>query len=88
MERSQTQDLRTLGVALIFVGAILAASAVVCAFAAADHMALAATLCGPVTGHCILCALLAANLLASAGAAVGGVMLLRGRRDPLRQRAT
>ena len=87
MEHSDTQDLRTLGVSLITVGAILAVSAAVCAFAAADHMAVAATLCGPVTGHCILCALLAANLLASAGAVAGGVTLLRTHPRPRRQRA-
>lgn len=87
MEHSAAQDSRTLGVALIVAGAILAASAAVCAFAAADHMAVAATLCGPVTGHCVLCVLLAANLLASAGAAAGGVALLRSHPRPRRQRA-
>lgn len=87
MARSDTQDPRTLGVALIVAGAILAASAAVCAFAAADHMAVAAPLCGPVTGHCILCALLAVNLLASAGALAGGAALLRARPHPQRQGA-
>lgn len=87
MERSDTRESRTLGVALIVAGAILAASAAVCAFATVEHMAVAATLCGPVTGHCILCALLAANLLASAGAAGGGVTLLRTHPRPRRQRA-
>lgn len=87
MEHSDTQDPRTLGVCLIVAGAVLAVSAAVCAFAVADHMAVAATLCGPVTGHCILCALLAANLLASAGATAGGVALLRTHPRPRRQRA-
>lgn len=87
MEHSNTQDRRTLGVSLIVAGAVLAVSAAVCAFAAADHMAVAATLCGPVTGHCILCVLMAANLLASAGAAAGGVALLRTHPRPRRQRA-
>ncbi|WP_292063533.1 hypothetical protein [Brevundimonas sp. UBA7664] len=87
MEHSAAQDPRTLGVSLIVAGAILAVSSAVCAFAAADHMAVAAALCGPVTGHCILCVLLAANLLASAGAAAGGVALLRTHPRPRRQRA-
>jgi hypothetical protein len=87
MERSDTQESRTLGVSLIAAGAILAPSAAVCALAAVDHMAVAAALCGPVTGHCLLCALLAANLLASAGAAAAGVALLRGRPYPPSQRA-
>jgi hypothetical protein len=87
MEHSNTQDRRTLGVSLIVAGAVLVVSAAVCAFAAADHMAVAATLCGPVTGHCILCVLMAANLLASAGAAAGGVALLRTHPRPRRQRA-
>jgi hypothetical protein len=87
MEHSDTQESRALGVSLLAAGAVLAASAAVCAFAAADHMAVAATLCGPVTGHCLLCTLLAANLLASAGAAAGGVALLRGRPYPPSRRA-
>lgn len=85
MEHSTTRDRRTLGVALTVAGAVLAVSAAVCAVAAADHMAVAATLCGPVIGHCSLCGLMAANLLASVGAAVGGVALQRPR--PRRQPA-
>ncbi|WP_324819250.1 hypothetical protein [Brevundimonas sp.] len=52
---------------------------------AADHMALAASLCGPVASHCVLCVASAGSLLASAGVFGSGLMLLRT--TPLRQRA-
>lgn len=87
MQRSDTQDSRTLGVSLIASGAMLAASAAVYAFAAANHMAVAATLCGPATSHCILCAVSMASLLASAGVVAAGMALLRAHPYPLRQRA-
>lgn len=79
MQRDDTQESQILGAALIVSGAILAASGAVCAFAAANHMAMAANLCGPTTGHCILCVVSAASLLAAAATAAGGVALLRVR---------
>jgi len=91
MQRSDAWESRTSGVCLIAFGATLAASAVAGAFAVANHMAVAATLCGPATNHCILCVVSAASLLASAGVSAAGVMLLKGRaalqragRDPRR----
>ena len=76
MQRSEPQDSRTIGAGLIGLGALLAATAAVCAGAAADHMAMAAGLCGPAAQHCILCVIPAASLLASAGVAAAGAMLM------------
>lgn len=79
MQRDDTQESQILGGALIVSGAFLATSGAVCAFAAANHMAIAANLCGPGTGHCILCIVSAASLLAAAATAAAGVALLRVR---------
>lgn len=84
MPHSDTQDSRKLGVGLIMVGAALFAAAAACVFAAADHMAVAAALCGPVARHCILCIASAGSLLASAGVVAAGVMLF-GDRPALQQ---
>ena len=92
MQGSDTWDSRTFGVCLIAFGATLAASAVASAFAVANHMAVAATLCEPATDHCILCVVSTASLLASVGVSAAGVILLKDRatlqragRDPRRR---
>ena len=85
MRHSDTRNSRTIGVGLIMIGAMLFAGAAACAVAAADHMAVAAALCGPVARHCILCVASAGSLLASAGVIAAGVMLLDG--DPRLQEA-
>ena len=72
---------RRLGAILIMAGAILATASVGTAFAAADHMA-AASLCGPVAGHCILCVAAAASLLASSGVIASGALLRWSSRFP------
>ncbi|HWQ87111.1 hypothetical protein [Brevundimonas sp.] len=87
MQRDDNQESQILGAALIVSGAILATSGAICAFAAANHMAIAANLCGPTTGHCILCAVSAASLLAAAATAATGVALLRVRSYRSPQRA-
>ena len=69
MQRSESHDSRMIGVGLVGLGAVLTAASAACAVAAADHMAIAAGLCGPAAQHCILCAVAAASLLASAGVA-------------------
>ncbi len=80
MPGDNTQDSRALGAGLIIVGAALALSSIVIGIVAADHMAaVAAALCGPVTGHCLLCVVAAASLLSSTGVIVAGVAL---RQEP------
>ena len=79
MQRSESHDSRMIGVGLVGLGAVLTAASAACAVAAADHMAIAAGLCGPAAQHCILCAVAAASLLASAGVAAVGAMLLGER---------
>lgn len=76
MQPNDTQPSRALGAGLIAFGALLSALAAAGALAAADHMAVAANLCGPVAGHCILCVVSAASVLASAGVIAAGVALL------------
>ena len=76
MQRSESHDSRMIGVGLVGLGAVLTAASAACAFAAADHMAIAAGLCGPAAQHCILCVIPAASLLASAGVAAAGAMLM------------
>lgn len=87
MQRDDTQESQILGGALIVSGALLATSGAVCAFAAANHMAIAANLCGPGTGHCILCIISTASLLAAAASAAAGVAMLRVRSYRAPQRA-
>ena len=70
---------RTLGPGLTILGAVLTALAAGSAVAAAVHMREAAPLCGPVDLHCMLCALAAASLLASAGVTASGLLLMRMR---------
>jgi len=74
MPASDVQTSKQIGAGLILVGAMLAVAALVAALAAADHMA-AASLCGPLTRHCILCVAAAASLLASSGVIASGVLL-------------
>lgn len=78
MPHSEIQDSRALGVGLIVVGAALLGVAGFCAHAAAEHMAAAAALCGPVARHCILCLASAGAMLASVGVVAAGMMLLDG----------
>lgn len=80
MQGDNTQDSKALGAGLITGGAVLAISSIVIGIAAADHMAAAANLCGPVTGHCILCVVSAASLLSSCGVILAGVALRQAPR--------
>ncbi len=84
MRHNDTADSARYAVGLIMVGAALFASSAACALAAADHMAFAAALCGPVARHCILCVASTGSLLASAGVIAAGVML--GADRPAAQR--
>lgn len=76
MQQNDKPQSRTLGAGLIASGVLLTASAAASTLAAADHMALAAKLCGPVVGHCLLCVVSAASLLASAAVVMAGAALL------------
>ena len=84
MQDRDTPQSRTLGVCLIATGLTLAAAAALAGLAAADHMAAAAALCGPALSHCILCVASAGSLLASAGVAIAGAMLISDRTSPQR----
>ena len=84
MQDCDTPQARTLGVCLIATGLTLAAAAALAGLAAADHMAAAAALCGPALSHCILCVASAGSLLASAGVAIAGAMLISDRTSPQR----
>jgi hypothetical protein len=84
MRDRDDQQSRTPGVCLILAGLTLAAAAALAGLAAADHMAAAAALCGPALSHCILCVASAGSLLASAGVATAGAMLLSDRPSPQR----
>ena len=85
MRHNDTADSARYGIGLIMVGTALFALSAACAFAAADHMAFAAALCGPVARHCVLCIASAGSLLASAGVIASGVMLFADR--PASQKA-
>lgn len=77
MQGSDSHRSQAPGAVLIAVGMMLAAASAAAALAGADHMA-AASLCGPLARHCILCVTSAASLLASAGVIAAGAVLLRG----------
>lgn len=79
MQGSDSHNPKQLGAGLILTGAILATASIGAALLAADHMA-AASLCGPLTRHCILCVAAAASLLASSGVIGAGVLLRSGPR--------
>lgn len=86
MQSNDIPSSRTPGAVLIGVGLLLTAVAAASAFAAADHMATAAALCGPALDHCIACVLSAAGLLASGGVVAAGMALLAPRPVPQRSR--
>ncbi|MDI1328105.1 MAG: hypothetical protein PSV23_15035 [Brevundimonas sp.] len=88
MQHSDTRDSGKFGVGLIMVGAGLFAVSSACAVAAADHMAFAAALCGPVGRHCVLCIASAGSLLASAGVIAAGMMLAGDRPAPQEARSS
>jgi len=76
----QIRDLdehRLLGGALVALGLSLGGAAAAVGLLAADHMAEAALLCGPTTGHCIRCFAAAALLMTSLGAVAAGSRRLR-----------
>lgn len=79
MLKSDALDSSTLGLGLIALGAGLTAMAMAGAVGTVDHMSYAASLCGPGVGHCLLCAVSAASLLAAAGVVGSGAMLLKTR---------
>ncbi|WP_309627422.1 hypothetical protein [Brevundimonas sp.] len=82
MRHNDTADVAGYGIGLMTVGSALFALSAACAFAAAEHMAFAAALCGPVARHCILCVASAGSLLASAGVITSGVVLFADRTAP------
>lgn len=84
MQTRNTDEIRLLGAALVFLGLALAAAGAVAGFLAADHMSLAAALCGPATGHCSLCLAADFLLVASIGATGAGIRFLSKPRHAAR----
>ena len=84
MQDCDAQQSRTPGICLIGAGLMLAAASAMAGWAAAEHMAAAAAVCGPALPHCILCVTSAGSLLASAGVTTAGAMLLNERPSPQR----
>lgn len=84
MRNNDTPDSRKLGVYLTMLGGALAALAAGAAFAAFSHMGAAAPVCGPVSGHCVLCVVAGAGLLASLGVIASGVLLMKTPPSPQR----
>lgn len=83
MRLSDMDDERIKGACLTILGVELAGLAVLVGAVAARHMAVAANLCGPASGHCALCPTAAAILVVAVGVAGVGVAMLR-RCAPLR----
>ena len=79
MSGSDVHTSKQIGATLIAVGASLAAASIATALVAAEHMA-SVSLCGPLTGHCLLCAAATASLVASSGVIASGVLLRRSSR--------
>lgn len=85
MSISDNSDCHVLGAGLIALGLALAVTAGVWGMLAAQHMAWAASLCGPASGHCLRCVIAATSAVASLATLVAGGLLL-GRPLPCRQR--
>lgn len=74
-----TSDERKLtGGALLVLGGSLGALALALGIRATDHMAAAAALCGPTTGHCLLCFGAVATFVAAFGAGAFATSMLGG----------
>ena len=86
MRLSDMDDARIKGAGLVILGVELVGLAALVGAVAARHMAEAANICGPASGHCALCPTAAAILVAAVG--VGGVGMAMFRRcPPLRRSA-
>lgn len=85
MRLSDIHENHLLGGGLVALGLSLGGASAVAGLMAADHMAGAATLCGPVADHCVRCVVAGAMLVAALGASGAGAWLLRSR--PALQRA-
>lgn len=79
----QIQDIheqQLLGAALIILGLSLGGAAAGAALLAAEHMAMAAAMCGPTFGHCVRCIAAGTLLVAAIGVSGTGAWLLQPRR--------
>lgn len=85
MRLSDIHENHLLGGGLVALGLSLGGASAVAGLMAADHMAGAAALCGPVADHCVQCVAAVAMLVAALGASAAGAWLLRSR--PALQRA-
>lgn len=85
MVKTNIDERRLLGASLIALGLSLAAASAVATVLALDHMAFAAGLCGPASGHCIRCVAAGATLIAALGAFSAGLSRLKpsGRLLPI-----
>lgn len=84
MLNTDIDERRLLGASLIVLAVSLGAASGAAAVLAMDHMALAASLCGPTSGHCIRCVAAGGMLAAALGALAGGLSMLGsvGRPQP------
>lgn len=78
-------EVRLLGGAFVGLGLSLGGAAAAAGMLATDHMAAAATLCGPTSGHCGLCLAAGALLVASLGVVGAGTRLLLKPRRALQR---
>ena len=81
---NEIDERRLLGASLIVLAVALGAASGVATILALDHMAFAASLCGPTSGHCIRCVAAGASLVAALGALAAGLSLLKPPRAPVR----
>lgn len=70
MPLADPTDFKLIGASLLILASALAATAAGFGLRAADHMAMAAELCGPGGTHCLSCGLSASAALAAAAAAL------------------
>ena len=77
MRLSDMDHTRIKGAGLVILGAELAGLAALVGGVAARHMADAANICGPASGHCALCPTAAAILVVAVGVAGFGMAMLR-----------
>jgi hypothetical protein len=77
MQLQDISDRQVLGAALVTLGLALGGASAVAGLIAFDHMAWAAELCGPATGHCLRCVAAAGLAVAALGTFAAGLRLLR-----------
>ncbi|WP_396595627.1 hypothetical protein [Brevundimonas sp. R86498] len=81
MKFQNNQERRIVAGGLFVLSSSLAALGAALSAMALDHMAFAASLCGPLAGHCLVCFAAVGTLAAAVAAGLAGASLFRpGRR--------